>query len=108
MVVLGALTSLSHPPFNYYLINFVTFSILFIFLYKKINQKITKKTSFYFGWIFGFSYFLTNLYWITISLTFDENLSFLIPIAIIVIPAFLGLFYAFVTFFFSYLSKKVF
>ena len=106
MVVLGALTSLSHPPFNYYLINFFTFSILFIFLYKKINQKISKKTSFYFGWIFGFSYFLTNLYWITISLTFDKNLSFLIPIAIIIIPAFLGLFYAFVTFFFFLFKQK--
>ena len=106
LVVLGTLTSLSHPPFNYYLINFFTFSILFIFLYKKINQKISKKASFYFGWVFGYSYFLTNLYWITISLTFDKNLSFLIPIAMIIIPAFLGLFYAIVTFSFFLFKQK--
>ena len=28
------------------------------------------------GWLFGFGYFLTNLYWISISLTFDQNFKF--------------------------------
>ena len=30
----------------------------------------------------------TNIYWITISLTFDQNFIYLIPISIILVPAF--------------------
>ena len=46
-----------------------------------------------YGWLFGFGYFLSSLYWISISLTFDQNFKFLIPITIILIPALLGIFY---------------
>ena len=56
-----------------------------------------KKFYFYYGWLFGFGYFLTNLYWVTISLTFDQNLDFLLPLALILIPSFLGLFYGSIT-----------
>ena len=103
---LGALTSLSLPPYNFFLINFLTFSIFFIFLFKKQNNIYQKKIFFYYGWLFGFSYFSTNIYWITISLTFDENFRFLIPIAQILIPAFLALFYGIVTFLFYVIKLK--
>ena len=36
---------------------------------------------------------LRNLYWISISLTFDEKFKFLIPLSIVLVPAFLALFY---------------
>ena len=94
---LGALSSLSLPPLNFFIINFFTFSIFFIFLFKRLLVQNRKKLFFLYGWLFGFGYFLTNIYWITISLTFDENFNFLIPIALIIIPAFLGLFYGIVT-----------
>ena len=58
--------------------------------------------------MFGFGYFISNLYWITNSLTFEENFKPLIPIALILIPLFLGVFYGVTTFacsFFS-LNKK--
>ena len=97
---LGALSSLSLPPLNFFIINFFTFSIFFIFLFKRSVIKNRKKFFFLYGWLFGFGYFLTNIYWITISLTFDENFNFLIPIALIIIPVFLGLFYGLVTFVF--------
>ncbi len=100
LFILGILSSLSLPPYNFFLINFFTFSIFFIFLFKKLFFQNSKKVFFLYGWLFGFGYFLTNIYWITISLSFDQNFNFLIPIAIIVIPAFLGLFYGIVTFFF--------
>ena len=106
ILILGALTSLSLPPFNFYIINFFTFSLFFIFLFKKLNLNYKKKFYFYYGWLFGFSYFLTNLYWITISLTFDKNLSFLLPLALILIPAFLALFYALITFLFYIYNPK--
>ena len=37
---------------------------------------------------------IRDRYWLTISLSFDQSFNFLIPISLIVIPAFLGLFYA--------------
>ena len=97
LVSLGALSSLSLPPYNFLIINFFTFSSFFIFLVKKKNLPISKKSSFFYGWLFGFGYFFTNLYWIPISLTFDENFKFLIPFALIAIPAFLAIFYGLVT-----------
>ena len=99
-------SSLSLPPLNYILINFLTFSLFFIFLIKK--SKIKKKTNHFFlyGWLFGFGYFITNLYWISISLTFDQNLQFLIPLVIFLIPAFLAIFYGFISFFFIILKPK--
>ena len=109
---LGALSSLSLPPLNFFIINFFTFSILFIFLFKRLVVQNRKKLFFLYGWLFGFGYFLTNIYWITISLTFDENFNFLIPIALIIIPVFLGLFYGFATLIFCifnlYIIKKEF
>ena len=49
-----------------------------------------------------------SLYWVSISLTFDQSFKFLIPLAIILIPAFLGIFYGLVTYIFSiFYSKNV-
>ncbi len=100
LLILGGLTSLSLPPLNYFFVNFFTFSIFFIFLFKKLNDQKKGKFFFLYGWLFGLSYFLSNLYWITISLTFDPNFKFLIPVALILIPSFLGLFYGLATFIF--------
>ena len=47
--------------------------------------------------MFGFGYFISNLFWISNSLTFEENFKPLIPISIIFIPLFLGLFYGIAT-----------
>jgi apolipoprotein N-acyltransferase len=97
LIILGMASSLSLPPYNYLIINFFTFSVFFIFLFKKSKITQNKKAFFFYGWLFGFGYFLSSLYWISISLTFDENFKFLIPITIILMPAFLGVFYGLVT-----------
>ena len=106
ILTLGGLTSLSLPPFNFFIVNFFTFSVFFIFLFKKLDRQISKKKFFYYGWLFGFSFFLSSLYWVSISLTFDENLSFLIPITLILIPSFLALFYGLLTFIFYLIRPK--
>jgi apolipoprotein N-acyltransferase len=100
------LTSLSLPPYNYLLINFFTFTLLFLYLIKKSNQHKNLRLYFIYGWLFGFGYFVTNLYWIAISLTFDENFKFLIPFAVFLIPAFLALFYGLVSYFFLTFKPK--
>jgi apolipoprotein N-acyltransferase len=106
LIILGTLTSLSLPPFNYLIINFLTFTLFFLFLIKKSKQHKNTKLFFFYGWLFGFGYFITNLYWISISLTFNQNFKFLIPLTIILIPTFLAIFYGSVTFFFIILKPK--
>ena len=105
LIIIGALTSLSLPPYNFLFINFATFSLFFIYIFKK-KKLVNKSKAFFYGWFFGFGYFLTNLYWITISLTFDVNFNFLIPVALILIPAFLAIFYGLVTYCFFIINIK--
>ena len=66
------------------------------------------KHSFVFGCAFGFGYFLSNIHWITISLTFDESFTILIPVALIIIPLFLSVFIGLATMFCQkYVDNKV-
>ena len=101
---LGLLTSFSLPPYNLLIINFITFPILLLFII--FNYKNGKWISFNIGWMFGFGYFISNLYWIANSLTFEEAFKPLIPFAIIIIPLFLGLFYAVATLVCSFFKLK--
>ncbi len=104
--ILGLITSFSLPPYSFFFINFITFPLLLIYLISNYHKG--KWTSFKIGWIFGFGYFISNLYWITNALTFEENFKPLIPIALVLIPLFLGFFYGITTLacsFFS-LNKK--
>ena len=106
LISIGALTTLSLPPFNYFLINFFTFPLFFTFLYKKFDHQRNLKLFFIYGWVFGFGYFSTNLYWVSISLTFDQNFKFLIPISLILIPAYLSVFYGLVSSLFIIIRPK--
>jgi len=56
--------------------------------------------------MFGFGYFISNLYWISNSLTFEEIFKPLIPFSLIIIPLFLGLFYGLITFCCSFFNLK--
>ncbi len=106
LILLGAFSSLSLPPFNYIVINFITFSSFYIFLIKIFSIRKNKKIFFLYGWLFGFGYFSSNLYWISLSLTFDDNFKFLIPLAVVLVPAFLALFYGFVSYLFIIFKPK--
>ncbi len=106
LILLGTFSSFSLPPFNYILINFLTFSLLYILLIKIFEVSKNKKLFFLYGWLFGLGYFTSNLYWISISLTFDESFKFLIPLTIVLVPAFLALFYGLASFLFLILKPK--
>ena len=101
---LGIITSFSLPPYNYFLLNFFTFPCFLIFYLSNFNDD--KWRSFVIGWLFGFGYFISNIYWITNSLTFEEIFKPLIPFSFLIIPLFLGLFYGLITFTFSFLNLK--
>ena len=99
LLCLGFLSSFSLPPYNFFLINFITFPFLFYVLVININRNLLN--NFLIGWFFGFGYFLSNLYWISNSLKFDKNFENLIILSILLIPFLLSLFYGL----FSYLLK---
>jgi len=90
---LGLISSFSLPPYSFFFINFFTFPFLLFYLIS--NKHLGKLSSFNIGWMFGFGYFISNLYWLTNSLTFEESFKPLIPFALILVPLFLGLFYGF-------------
>ena len=103
-IIVGVSTSYSLPPYSFVFLNFITFPLLFFCLLS--NYKKGKWISFKIGWMFGFGYFISNLYWISNSLTFEEIFKPLIPFALIIIPLFLGLFYGSVTFFCYFFKLK--
>ena len=97
---LGSLSVLSFQPVNFTFINFFILPSLFLLItyVQKRSRNIYRKKPylgnlFLIGYFFGIGFFLSGTYWISYSLTFDENLEFLIPISLILIPLFLGLFF---------------
>jgi len=95
--LLGSLTSFSLPPYNIILINFITFPALLFILIELQKKTNSLWLNFKIGWLFGIGYFLSNIYWIVYSLTFEDIFKPLIPFALIIIPSFLGLFYGIIT-----------
>ncbi len=102
--LLGSITVFSFQPFNLTFVNFIILPIFFfIIVYVKKKSKSVyrkkpyKKNLFIIGLLFGYGFYLSGIYWIANSLTFDDNFKFLIPIFLIVIPFFLGIFIGFTT-----------
>ncbi len=109
LFLLGGISSFSLPPYNFFFINFFSYIFLFLFLIEAKNSNKSRLIFFLYGWFFGFGYFICGLYWISISLTFDNNLKFLIPISIICIPAFISIFFGISTLITKFLlnQKKI-
>ena len=81
-------------------INFLIIPSLFLILsyVKKKSKNVYRKKPylknlFLVGYLFGVGFFLSGIYWISHSLTYDEQFMYLIPFALILIPLFLGLFF---------------
>ncbi len=101
--LLGLISSFSLPPYNFFFLNFFTYPAFLLILLLRPKDK---HKSFNIGWTFGFGYFISNLYWVTHSLTFEDIFKPFIPFALILIPLFLGLFYGLATLLFSFLRPK--
>ena len=101
---LGLLTVFSFQPFNLSFINFFLlpiFFLLIVYVRKKsksvYRKKPYRKNLFFIGIGFGFGFYLSGIFWIAYSLTFDESFKILIPFAVILIPLFLSLFIGLIT-----------
>ena len=99
----GIFSSFSLPPYNFFLLNFITFPLFFLIIKKYNNKKISL---IFLGWSFGFGYFLSSLYWISYSLTFEDVFKKFIPFTIIFIPLILSIFTALATYLISYFKIK--
>ena len=113
-LLLGGLFSLSFDPYN---IPF--FSLIIVGLFFKLNDSIFSifgkdyKLMFYTGILFGFSFFITSIYWITNSIfVFDSSLAYLTPFPLIILPLILGIFFGLMqlinTFFWSFNISRIF
>jgi apolipoprotein N-acyltransferase len=95
----GALSSLAQPPFFAFPILWVTFPVLIWLLDGAVAQGrhggIRRLApAFATGWWFGFGYFLAGLWWVgTAFLVEAEKFAWLIPAAVLVLPAGLALFW---------------
>ena len=98
LLLLGSLSSFSLPPYNFIFVNFITYS-LFLYLIILFKEKKLKILNFFFlGFTFGYGYFVSSLYWVSHSLTFDKQLTFFIPFVILGLPILLAIFYGFAVF----------
>ena len=102
--LLGLLTVFSFQPFNFTIVNFFILPMLFLILtyVNKKSKNIYRKKPylinlFFVGYFFGIGYFISGIYWISYSLTFDDSFKYLIPFSLIGIPLFLGLFFGVAT-----------
>lgn len=99
LIIAGVLLTLAFAPFDILLFAPISFYLLLRNTYECSGRK-----AFLSGMVFGFSHFVTSLYWIGIALTVDINqFWWLIPFAVILIPAALSVFTGCATF----LSTKV-
>ena len=98
----GATATFAIPPFSIFLL---TFALGFgVYL---TTLSISLKKTFLSGWFLGFGWFSFGLYWIgSAFLVADTYHKALMPIAVIILPAILAVFWGFACVFSKLLTKK--
>lgn len=95
----GALTTLSQAPFDFFAVCLMSFPVLVWLMDGAVSEGRAGwlgrlKPAFLVGWWFGFGYFLTGLWWVGNALLVEaESFAWALPLAVLVLPAGLALFY---------------
>jgi apolipoprotein N-acyltransferase len=95
----GALGALAQAPFDFPAIGFISFPVLVWLLDGAAGDtaagRLRKLRPFFVtGWWFGFGYFIAGLWWVGNAMLVDlQKYAWAMPIAILVLPAGLALFY---------------
>jgi apolipoprotein N-acyltransferase len=97
--VIGALSALAMPPFGAFPVLALTFPVL-VWLMDGTGaaggRLAALRAAAMLGWWFGFGYFLGGLWWIGAAFLVDaDNFGWMMPFAVIALPAGLALFHAF-------------
>lgn len=94
----GALTAFALPPYDFTFVLLVTFPCLVWMLDGAVDSAPGKRvqrfrTGFALGWLFGFGYFISGLWWIGAAFLVEaERFAWLMPFAVLAMPVGLALF----------------
>ena len=89
---LGGIASLGMAPCNAWPVLLACLSLFYLL----IHRTGSSKGAFAYGWLFGFGYFFTGLFWVKNALLVDGNpFSWIWPLAVAGLPALLSFFIAF-------------
>ena len=93
----GALSALAMAPFNAWPVLFLTFpTLVWLIDGAGVGRRGGLTTAAATGWWFGFGYFLAGLYWIGYAFLVDApTFGWLLPIAVVGLPAVLAVYTAF-------------
>jgi apolipoprotein N-acyltransferase len=91
----GAISALAMAPFHAWPVLFITFPVL-VWLIDGASGRYGRAVgAAWVGWCFGFGYFVAGLYWIGIAFLVDaKTFAWLLPFAVMGLPAYLALFTA--------------
>ena len=95
----GALAALAQPPFDFFAVCFVSFTLLTWLLDGAAGQPgegFLRRVAgpFVIGWFFGFGYFVAGLWWVGNALLVEADLfAWALPLAVFGLPAILAVFY---------------
>ena len=99
----GGLLALGQAPFDFFAIGFVSFTLL-VWLLDGVGAPPGRGwvragiPAFAVGWWFGFGYFLAGLFWVGNALLIEaEDFAWALPLAVILLPAGLAVFYGLAT-----------
>ncbi|MEJ8572727.1 apolipoprotein N-acyltransferase [Microbaculum marinum] len=93
----GAISALAMPPFDVFPVLFLTFSVFVWLIDGAVGSgwRARYGAAAVTGWCFGFGYFLAGLWWVGSAFLVDADIfGWMMPIAILVLPAGLALFTA--------------
>ena len=99
----GALGVLSLPPFDFFAVLFISFTVLVWLLDGASGNPESGflgrlRPAFWTGWWFGFGYFTAGLWWLGNALLIEaEAFAWALPIAVFGLPAFLAIYYGLAT-----------
>lgn len=99
----GAVAAFSQPPFDFFAVGFVSFTVLVWLLDgaagrpgERLLMRVLRP--FLIGWWFGFGYFVAGLWWIGNALLVEADaFAWALPLAVLGVPALLALFYGVAT-----------
>lgn len=103
-ILAGAVAALALPPVGFVAALFVSFTLLIWLLDGATGGPDGGSfsgfgTSFFIGWCFGFGYFVAGLWWLGGALLVEaDEFAWALPLAVLVLPAVLALFYGLAAF----------
>jgi apolipoprotein N-acyltransferase len=95
----GALSVFAQAPYDFFAVCFISFPILVWLLDGATVERPARflrrlRPAFAVGWWFGFGYFVAGLWWVGGAMLVEaDSFAWALPIAVVLLPAILGIFY---------------